>query len=183
MRVVGKKKKVHLKKKPISRKKKKVILSATRKLFFLQKWHLHTLWNSRKFTLLINFLGLALPKLISRKIIWLFRQFLHLYTKTLQLSYVHLCSKAILREIKFGKCRVSKTAILTILAAQNYGFIEIFSIFKCRIFSKLKIQNIPNSSRNGTFWAPGITQKSEWQKISYFSTLWCFTPRFLQFWL
>ena len=44
-----------------------------------------------------------------------------------------------LREIKFGSFRVSKTDILAYLAAQNLDIFGIFNIFKCAIFSKIKI--------------------------------------------
>ena len=53
----------------------------------------------------------------------------------------------ILREIRFGNFRVSKTAILTFLEAQNLDVLEIFCTFKCGIFIKIKFQCFQNCQK------------------------------------
>ena len=45
----------------------------------------------------------------------------------------------ILREINFGHFEASKTAILTIWAALNFEFLEIFDFFKYEILKKSKV--------------------------------------------
>ena len=46
----------------------------------------------------------------------------------------------ILREINFGESRSSENAILAILAAVNFEFLEIFDIFNSKILLKLEFK-------------------------------------------
>ena len=54
----------------------------------------------------------------------------------------------ILREINFGHFEAPKIAIVTIhmstWADLNFEFLDIFDIFKCEMFLKIKIQNLHN---------------------------------------
>ena len=53
----------------------------------------------------------------------------------------------ILREIKVGKSRVSKCAILTHLEALNFDFYEFLHILKAEIDQKVKIQSLQNCKK------------------------------------
>ena len=48
----------------------------------------------------------------------------------------------ILRELNMAMFKPQKSAILSILAAGNFGFIGIFDIFKCENYQKIKIQSL-----------------------------------------
>ena len=55
-----------------------------------------------------------------------------------------------LRDINCCHFEAPKIVILTILAALNFEFLEIFDIFKREIFLKIKIQSLENC-KNGRF--------------------------------
>ena len=73
------------------------------------------------------------------------------------LNFQVFSATQILREINFGHFETPKTAILTIYAALNFEFLQIFAIFKCEFFLKVKIQSLQNCY-NGNFLPTSISQ-------------------------
>ena len=76
-------------------------------------------------------------ELISQNISWIF---LHCVCETMidytVWKFQNFTATHILREINFGHIEVPKTAILNILAALNFEFLEIIDIFKGEISQK-----------------------------------------------
>ena len=63
----------------------------------------------------------------------------------------------ILREIKFEILGVSKTAILTILAALNFDYLENFTLAYVKNSQKCKIKSC-KKGQNGSLWPSKISK-------------------------